>query len=294
VPETMPSSTSPLMRALTRIDAWPVPHAGVVVVGTDGPLARHGDTNRVLPVASLAKPLTAATVLIEVAAGRLDLDEPAGPTADDGATLRHLLAHAAGLGFEQDDRTMTPGARRIYSNWGYEVAAELAAQRAGRPFAELMRDRLTGPLGMTSTTLDGSPAHAVTSTVEDLSRFTSELVAPRALDPEAHALLTTPAFPDLDGVLPGFGRQRPNGWTLGLEVRGTKEPHWSGDRLSPAAVGHFGRTGSLLWAEPSAGIGLATLSGVDFGDWARTAWPTLNTSVLDAARDAAVDGLSPR
>ena len=270
--------------ALAPIDAWEVPHAGVVVVGPDGPVARRGETEHVLPVASLAKPLTAATVLLEVAAGSLGLDEPAGPTADQGATLRHLLAHAAGLGFEHGDRTMAPGARRIYSNWGYEAAAELAAERAGTSFADLMRERLTGPLGMTSTTLDGSPAHAITSTVEDLSRFVTELVAPHVLDAQTHALLTTPAFPELDGVLPGFGRQRPNGWTLGLEVRGTKEPHWSGERLSPDAVGHFGRTGSLLWADRAAGVGLATLSGVDFGDWARTAWPALNAAVIDAAQ----------
>ena len=286
-----PSFSSSYAQALALIDAWEVPHAGVVIVGTDGPVARRGETDLVLPVASLAKPLTAATVLVEVAAGRLDLNEPAGPTADQGATLRHLLAHAAGLGFEQDERTMAPGHRRIYSNWGYEVAAALASQRAGMPFADLMRERLTGPLGMTSTTLAGSPAHAVTSTVEDLARFVTELVAPRTLAAQTHALLTTPGFPELDGVLPGFGRQRPNGWTLGLEVRGTKDPHWSGERLTPDAVGHFGRTGSLLWAEPTAGVGLASLSGVDFGDWARTAWPALNSAVIAAAH--APDHVSP-
>lgn len=284
-----PADAAAYATALAQIDAWEVPHAGVVIVGTDGPLARRGDTEQVLPVASLAKPLTAATVLIEVASGRLALDEPAGPTAERGATLRHLLAHAAGLGFEQGDRTMAPGARRIYSNWGYETAAEFAAQRAGMPFADLMRERLTGPLGMTSTTLDGSPAHAVVSSVEDLARFVAELVTPRALDTQAHALITTPAFPDLDGVLPGFGRQRPNGWTLGLEVRGTKDPHWSGERLSPDAIGHFGRTGSLIWAERSVGVGLATLSGVDFGDWARTAWPALNAAVMGVAGGSSRD-----
>jgi len=280
------SAADALASALAQVDSWPVPHAGVIVVDAGGTLAQHGETDLVLPVASLAKPLTAATVLVEVAAGRLALDEPAGPTADQGATLRHLLAHAAGLGSEQGDRTMAPGTRRIYSNWSFEAAAELAAARSGVPFAELMRERLTGPLGMASTTLHGSPAHAVTSTVADLARFASELVAPKALDGEVHTLLTTPAFPGLDGVLPGFGRQRPNGWTLGLEVRGTKDPHWSGEHLSPDTVGHFGRTGSLVWADPVASVGLATLSGADFGDWARTAWPALNAAVIGAVTGA--------
>jgi CubicO group peptidase (beta-lactamase class C family) len=272
-----------LEAAVAAIDGWDVPAAGVIVAGRDGVLIARGDTSRALPVASLSKPLTAATVLLEVAAGRLDLEEPVGPTADRGATLRHLLAHAAGLGFEEGDRAMQPEARRIYSNWGYELAAAHAADRAGTPFGDLMRLRLTDPLGMTSTTLDGSPAHAVTSTVDDLVRFASELLAPRVLDATTHALLTQPAFPDLDGVLPGFGRQRPNGWSLGLEIRGVKDPHWSGTRLSPASVGHFGRTGSLLWADPVHGLALATLSGRDFDDWARSAWPALNDAVVDAA-----------
>ena len=269
-----------LADALRQADTWAVPHAGVVVVGRDGVLAQHGETTRVLPIASVAKPLTAATVLVAVAAGHLDLDEPVGPTAAEGATLRHLLAHAGGLGFEQDERTMAPGARRIYSNWGYEVAAAHAADRAGRPFAELVREHVTGPLGMQATELDGSPAYAMTSTVADLARFARELLAPDALPAAAQELLTTIAFPELDGVLPGFGRQRPNGWTLGLEVRGTKEPHWSGTRMSARAVGHFGRSGSLVWADHEADVALASLSGLDFGDWARSAWPALNDTVI--------------
>jgi len=276
-----------LDHALAAIDRWPVPAAAVAVARRDGTVARRGDTARPSPIASLAKPLTAATVLMEVASGRLDLDEPVGPTADRGATLRQLLAHAGGLGFEQGDRTMEPGARRIYSNWGYEVAAGHAAERAGRPFPVLLQEHLAGPLGMTATLLDGSPAHAVRSTVDDLLRFARELVAPTVLDASTHALLTEVAFPELDGVLPGFGRQRPNGWTLGLEVRGTKDPHWSGTRLPAATVGHFGRSGSLLWADPVHGVALATLSGRDFDDWARVGWPELNDAVIAAVIEAA-------
>lgn len=281
-----------LAEVLAQVDTWPVPHAGVVVSDGSGVLGRHGATDRVLPIASVAKPLTATTVLAVVATGALDLDEPTGPTAAQGATLRHLLGHAAGLGFEDGDRTMTPGARRIYSNWGYEAAAAHAAARTGRTFADLLREHVTGPLGMRATELDGSPAWAMTSTVEDLAAFTRELLVPGALPAAVHEHLTAPTFPTLDGVLPGFGRQRPNGWTLGLEVRGTKDPHWSGTRLSARAVGHFGRTGSLVWADPDAGVALATLSGVDFDDWARVAWPALNDAVIATLGDAAIDTLN--
>ncbi len=271
-----------LADALALVDGWDVPAAGAVAVGPDGVLGAHGTTTAVLPVASVSKPLTAAAVLTEVAAGRLDLNEPVGPTAAQGATLRHLLAHTAGLGFERDERTMDPGRRRVYSNWGYEVAAEHAAARTGRPFVELLREHVTGPLGMDATSLDGSPAWGVSATVVDLARFAGALLAPGPLPTEVHALLTTPTFDELDGVLPGFGRQRPNGWTLGLEVRGTKDPHWSGTRMSPRAVGHFGRSGSLVWADTDAGVALATLSGLDFGDWARPAWPALNDALIAA------------
>ncbi len=268
--------------ALQAVRVWDVPHAGVVVVDRSGVRGRAGTTDLVLPIASLSKPLTAATVLLAAADGLVDLDEPAGPTADRGASLRHLLAHAAGLGAEAGERTLAPGARRIYSNWGYEAAADIVAHRSGRPFWDVMRERLTGPLGMDDTALAGSPAHGARSTVADLSAFVAELLRPQHFDAETHRLMTTLAFPGLDGVLPGFGRQRPNDWTLGLEVRATKDPHWSGTRLSPETVGHFGRTGSLIWADPRHGLALASLSGRDFGDWAIAAWPALNDAVISA------------
>jgi CubicO group peptidase (beta-lactamase class C family) len=268
--------------ALQAVRTWDVPHAGVVVVDRSGVRGRTGTTDLVLPIASLSKPLTAATVLLAAADGLVDLDEPAGPTAEQGATLRHLLAHAAGLGAEAGERTLAPATRRIYSNWGYEVAAEIVAQRSSRPFWDVMRERLTGPLGMHDTVLEGSSAHGVRSTVADLSAFVAELLTPQQFDPATHRLMTTLAFPGLDGVLPGYGRQRPNDWTLGLEVRATKDPHWSGARLSPATVGHFGRTGSLIWVDPTHGVALASLSGRDFGDWAATAWPLLNDEVVSA------------
>jgi len=43
-----------LADALRQADTWAVPHAGVVVVGRDGVLAQHGETTRVLPIASVA------------------------------------------------------------------------------------------------------------------------------------------------------------------------------------------------------------------------------------------------
>ncbi len=281
-PDRGMDGSSALDDALGRIDAWPVPHAAAVVVGPDGPLARRGDVTTARPIASVTKPLTAAVVLLAAEDGLVDLDEPAGPTAAQGATVHHLLAHAAGLGFEAGDRTMEPGVRRVYSNWGYEVVGDLVAAREGRPFAAVLRDRLTGPLGMDTTELDGSPAWAARASATDLAAFVRELLAPRLLPAGVHAGLTTVAHPDLDGVLPGFGRQRPNPWTLGLELRDGKDPHWGGP-LPPDTVGHFGRSGSLIWAAPSLRLGLATLSGRDFDAWAAEGWPTLAGALMAAA-----------
>jgi CubicO group peptidase (beta-lactamase class C family) len=81
-------------------------------------------------------------------------------------------------------------------------------------------------------------------------------------------------------VLPGFGRQEPNDWGLGLELRDGKTPHWTGSRNSPRTFGHFGRSGTFLWVDPVAGIALACLTDLPFGDWAVEAWPRLSDAVL--------------
>jgi CubicO group peptidase (beta-lactamase class C family) len=83
-------------------------------------------------------------------------------------------------------------------------------------------------------------------------------------------------------VLPGFGMQDPNDWGLGFEIRGAKAPHWTGTRNSARTVGHFGQSGTFLWVDPDARLGLVALTDRDFDDWARTAWPELSDAVLDA------------
>ncbi len=82
------------------------------------------------------------------------------------------------------------------------------------------------------------------------------------------------------GVLPGFGRQEPNDWGLGLELRDHKSPHWTGSRNSERTFGHFGRSGTFLWVDPEPGIALACLTDLAFGEWAKAAWPELSDAVL--------------
>jgi CubicO group peptidase (beta-lactamase class C family) len=120
--------------------------------------------------------------------------------------------------------------------------------------------------------------------VSDLARVVSELLAPSGLlHASTLADATTVQYPGLRGVLPGFGSQNPNDWGLGFEIRSGKAPHWTGTQNSPSTYGHFGLSGSMFWVDPDRGLGLVALADRSFGDWARTAWPTLADAVLAAA-----------
>jgi CubicO group peptidase (beta-lactamase class C family) len=133
---------------------------------------------------------------------------------------------------------------------------------------------------MTRSSVPDHAAQSGLAPVTDIAILARELLAPTLLAPETHALATTVAFPGLDGVLPGYGVQRPNDWGLGPEIRGGKHPHWTGSTNSPRTVGHFGQSGTMCWADPEAGIGLAALTDRDFGEWAKPLWPQLSDAVL--------------
>ena len=47
-----------------------------------------------------------------------------------------------------------PGGKVAYSNYGYGLLGYALAQRAGRPYGELLRERVTGHLGLTHIALD--------------------------------------------------------------------------------------------------------------------------------------------
>ena len=174
---------------------------------------------------------------------------------------------------------MAPGRRRIYSNYGIEVAAGLVAERAGMPFAEYFGSAVVEPLGLTGS-LQGSAAWGYRGPVDDLLRLGRELLAPTLLAPETLAEATSVQFPGLVGVLPSFGRMEPNDWGLGFELRDGKTPHWTGARNTPRTYGHFGRSGTFLWVDPEARCACACLCDTAFGDWAKEAWPRLSDAIL--------------
>ena len=272
------------MTALGAIDEWDVPTAAAAVVGAGGIRDEHGPTDQVLRLASVSKVVAAVAVHVAIEEGSVSLDDPAGP---EGSTVRHLLAHASGLG-PDGDVLEPPGRRRIYSNAGFEQLADHVGEAAGMPFAEYARLALVEPLGLTRTDVSGSPAHGYRSSVHDLCTLLHAVVGHRLLAEQTVATMTSPAFPDLAGVLPGYGKQDPNPWGLGVEIRGDKSPHWTAPANGPRTWGHFGQSGTFVWFDPDAddgaGLGLVVLTDRDFDQWAIDAWPVLSAAVLEDPR----------
>lgn len=146
---------------------------------------------------SVSKPVTACAALRLVADGVLDLDEDVNarlrrwqvpPVGDwqPTLTLRHLLSHTAGLtvhGFPGYPRTepapdvvgvltgagntpevvvdVLPGLRWRYSGGGTTVVQLLIEDVTGRPFAEVLRELVLEPAGMTTATFEQPPPTAL-------------------------------------------------------------------------------------------------------------------------------------
>ena len=265
------------MEALAQVEGWPAQTTAVGVLRGGQEAAAYGPREHVFRWASVTKLATALATLVAAEEGILDLDEPAGPP---GSTVRHLLAHATGLPFEGRTPIGRPGQRRIYSNSGFELLAEVVGAAAEMPFEEYLRLAVIGPLQLRAE-LRGSPAAGLEGTLDDLVRLGAELQRPRLVAPETLAEATSVQFPGLVGVLPDVGRMDPNDWGLGFELRDAKEPHWTGSRNSPGTFGHFGGSGAFLWVDPKADVALACLGDLDFGPWALEAWPRLADAVLN-------------
>ena len=280
-------------------------------------LVEAGQIDEVFPFASVTKPIVAWSALVAVERGLLDLEAPAGAgtahnavgagtahnavgagTAHNaagamlpGATVRHLLAHASGIAFDSDAVLAAPGTRRIYSNRGIEILGERLQEATATPLERWVETTVLEPLGMSSVLVPGSPAHSGEGTARDLAVFAGELAAPRLISASLAAEATSVVFPGLDGVLPGYGRQAPNDFGLGVEVRGHKRPHWTGRAGSPATFGHFGQSGSFIWVDPEARRQAVFLGERRFAAVHKDIWPDLCDQILALeAPDSAVNG----
>ena len=302
LPAALPAAT-----ALPALAAFDFPVAVMASeLKTDGStrvLAEAGEVDEIFPFASVTKPIVAWSALVAVERGLLDLEAPAQPgearsmagscavpapagscavpaPALTGATVRHLLAHASGIAFDSDAVLAAPGTRRIYSNRGIEVLGELLEEATATPLERWVEMTVLEPLGMSSVLMPGSPAHSGEGSARDLAVFARELAAPRLISADSAREATSVVFPGLDGILPGYGRQAPNDFGLGVEVRGRKRPHWTGTTSSPATFGHFGQSGSFIWVDPEARRQAVFLGARPFGRAHAAHWPELSDQIL--------------
>ncbi len=263
---------------------WPVSQGGAAIIGPDG-VEEHWvdgtDRERAWPVASVTKLLTAMATLAAIEAGHLELDQRVD---EEGATVRHLLAHASGLPMSRgQSRRRAVGERRIYSNEGYRVLGELVEDAVGVSFPAWLASSVLEPLEMGSTGLqdrkgfEADPAAGAVSTLADLTRFARCLLGRGApvISAELFGEATSVQFPGLAGLVPGVGRFDPCDWGLGFELRDDKRPHWMGERRSAASFGHFGASGCFLWVDPEVPLAVAAVTDRGFGDdrWGMATWP---------------------
>ncbi len=274
------------MAALRSVLDWPVDHVAAAIVTPRG-VDHVGDTDHEFRIASLTKPMTAWAIMVAVEEGVIDLDGPlVHVSAPHGATMRHLLSHAAGFGFEGTTPISAIERTRTYSNTGIELAAAELEGAAKMPFGQYFDEALLQPLGLERTGLHGSPAHRVRSTLADMITFVSEMRQPALLAPSTVSELIRPQYPELAGIVPGVGRFDPCPWGLGVEVHGDKSPHWMGCAASPFTFGHFGGAGTMMWVDPAADVGVVALTDRPFDDWsaeALTLWPEFSDAVLAEA-----------
>jgi D-alanyl-D-alanine-carboxypeptidase/D-alanyl-D-alanine-endopeptidase len=178
--------------AAARVRDGKAPSTAWAVFGPDGVAAAGArgdeqvgpvpDTGTAFRVASCTKSFTAATLLTYVAEGAVGLDTPLTDVLDAvvlGAsrapTLGELASMAGGIPIDDPwadrqesmttadfDRLVAdgirlayePGTTYEYSSFAYAILGRVLERIGGRPYPQLVRDRIIGPLGLTGLGYD--------------------------------------------------------------------------------------------------------------------------------------------
>jgi len=278
-------------------------------------------------IGSITKTFTAVLVMALRDAGRLSLDdrlEKYLPRTRHGAiTIRQLLSHASGLQREPVGRIWenldAPDQERLlreleeaeqvlpvhfafhYSNLAFALLGQIVEQLGGRPWGEVVTERILAPLGMTHTGLvpDSAnralgyqihphtgvatiepafeqkamaPLGGLWSTVADMGRYAAfvadpidEVLSPDSVDEMCRPLIMT----DVEGWTRAYG--------LGYDLQRTGERVLAGHGgampgfLAGLRVRRQDRVGAVVFANSTAGAETTALAG------------QLVNAVLDAA-----------
>lgn len=256
---------------LDAFSLWDAPHVAAALIGGDT-VAVIGDTDRVFELKSVTKLLSTYAFLVAVEEGVFELDT----IIRGDATVEHLLSHAGGVGFAKGDPERAPEERRVYSSFGFELLAGYLEKETGMAFGDYAKEAVFAPLGMADTFIYGSPGHEGRSTVSDLTRFATEILNPVLLAEATVADAFRVRFPELKGIVPGYGSFNPCPWGLGFEIKGEKQQHWTGRNLPADVGGHFGVAGTYLWVHRPTQRAMVALGDRDFGPWAKPVWEKIN------------------
>ena len=243
----------------------------------------HDDQFR---IGSITKVITAICIMQLRDEGRLSLDDQLSdhlPAPQRGPTIRRMLSHLSGLQREpvgdvwatmelpsMDDLVeqlpntelvLDPGDEWHYSNLAFGLLGAIVQERRGRPYPEVIRERVLDPLGMHRTTWLPEAPHAVGYLVDpyaDMVRV-EQPMASEGFGPSGQ-LWSTPgdlvklgdflAKPSVDVLEAGtveemhrvqamFDREWTLGWGLGVAL------YRDGDRF---ASGHDGAMPGFLAA----------------------------------------------
>jgi serine beta-lactamase-like protein LACTB, mitochondrial len=247
---------------------------------------RRATVSSAFRIGSVSKLLTAVATVRLWERGELDLDRPVQdlvadvPASRPPITPRLLAGHLGGIRhygradyvsrvsypevsatlhvFLGDSLVATPGTRYAYSSYGYNLLGAVLERAAGKDFRVIIRDEVTGPLGLEGIVASDSiptpnevgyfsrdaegvlseapyvnlsdrwPSGGYIGTASDLARFGSSVFG--YLSDAGRTLMLTP-LETADGNSTGVGM----GWRIGSDGQERRTAHHGGDALGSRA-----------------------------------------------------------
>lgn len=172
--------------------------------------AAYGDftTERVAPIASASKWISAGVIMALVDEGAISLDDPAGKYLPEftgkkaGITIRQMFSHTNGLspvprynwdksltleeavsGISRVRFVSEPGQGLYYGGAGMQAAGRMAELATGRKWVDLFAEKIAKPLGMTHTdyyafgrTQNPNVPGSVRTNIDDYGAFVAMLL----------------------------------------------------------------------------------------------------------------------